>query len=276
MPRLIPISTYQNGSAAFEILVALCLTGAVALAINAAYSSQNEQVPVLNVAPILDHKAKTTADALSEHIRIAGYGIPTALKAIIGKNSNPDELHVVYRPDSCQSSLAKATALPTSPLECAGNVDCIKEGSLLYITKPDERAGEWLEVAAVDREFNVIMSSQQKLSRRYPSGSTLMPMSEARFFVDRSRADGPALMVEPKGKPPLVYARDVSDLQLQYRLKDGTVKNEPVPLKEVKEVMLAITVDIPQELKRIDTHSDNHPVSATYRVSVTPTSLLDK
>lgn len=269
-------STSQNGSAVFEILVALGLTGAVALAINAAYDSQDQLVPELNVMPILEHKAKVTADALSEHILFAGTGTPKGITPLSSRNGNPDELSVAYRADSCQAVLAKATMMPNSPLECEAGADCIREGSLLYITKPDEQAGEWLQVAVVDREFDVVMSGKHALSRRYPKGSRLLPMSQARFFVDRSRAEGPALMVETKGAPPLVYAEGVSDLQLQYRLKDGTVKNEPTPLAQVSEVMLAVTVDLPQELKRLDTHNGNQPVTATHRMTVIPTGLLNK
>ena len=270
MVRIVHIVVDHGGSAAFEILVALTLTGVVALAINSAYDSQEQGMPDLDVTPLLQQRAKATTDALVEHIQVAGNSIPLGLAALTGENSNPDKIQVVYRTDSCRPTLIAPMTSVSAPLECNAGNDCIRPGSLMYIVLPKSTVGEWFEAATVDSEFGSELIAHRALRRTYPIGAELIPLTQASFYVDRYRADGPALMVKVIGRPALVYAEDVSDLQFQYRFKDGQVKNEPTPWADVREVMVAVTVDMPSELARFGDNRTGRAKSVLSRATVVP------
>ena len=67
-------------------------------------------------------------------------------------------------------------------------------------------------------------------------------MTTIKFYVDATTdPDHPTLMIEAVGQSPMVFARNITDLQLQYRMKNGMLLDEPVIVGNIREVMVSVT-----------------------------------
>ena len=73
------------------------------------------------------------------------------------------------------------------------------------------------------------------------------------LFVDNTTdQDHPCLMVQAAGQSPQVYAENITDLQFQYRLKNGNIVDVPILVDDVREVMISVTGRSEHEAYEVD------------------------
>ncbi len=231
-----------RGTSLLEILVALAITGVVTTAIFKAYVTQHKNYLIQEDVTDIQQNARASIDELAKHIRMAGFDLPLGLQAIVPSNTNPDTITLTYRSDNCETTLSAAMGSMSAELQCGSDVSCFYDGQWGYIFEPDSGMGEWFEISSVDAGANRLQHTASVLSRNYGVGAQVLSMNEIKFFVDATTdTDHPMLMVQLPGSTPQPYAENISDMQFQYRLKNGVLSDEPVLVDDIREVLISVT-----------------------------------
>lgn len=234
---------WQSGGATLlEVLIALAITGIVTMAIMKLYLTQHENYIIQEDITTIQQNARSSIDELTRGIRMAGRQLPPGLDAIEAYDTNPDTIVITYRSGDCESFISESMPERSSELKCGAPVDCFSEGQWVYIFEPDSGVGEWMEITEVQLSPAHLQHNTVILSRRYSASSLILAMEQVKFYVDYTTDSAhPSLMVEPFGGAPQVYAEDISDLQFQYRLTNGSIVDEPVMAKDIREVLISVT-----------------------------------
>jgi hypothetical protein len=66
-------------------------------------------------------------------------------------------------------------------------------------------------------------------------------MDIVKFYVDNSDNQHPILMVKISDNPPAAYAENIEDLQLTYKLMNGTITDVPPLSRNIREVRITLT-----------------------------------
>ena len=230
-----------RGTSLLEVLVALAITGVVTMAMFKAYVTQHRQYLVQEEVADIQQNVRASIEEISKHVRMAGYELPLGLEPIVPGNTNPDTITIVYFANGCETFLSNPMPQPSAELKCGSDVSCFADGDWVYIFEPDSSIGEWFEITHVQTGSNHIQHNTMVLSRKYGANSQLFAADRVKFFVDTSDTMHPSLMIQSGGRPPAIYAENVSDLQFQYRMKNGMVVDNPVIIENIREVLISVT-----------------------------------
>jgi hypothetical protein len=240
--RRYPIKLKQiRGTSLIEVLIALAITGVVTMAIFKAYITQHKQYLVQEEVSDIQQNVRASIEELSKHIRMAGHDLPLGVEPIMASNTNPDTITIVYFASGCETYLSDPMPQPSAELKCATDVTCFEDGDWVYIFEPDSSIGEWFEITWVQKGANHIQHNTMVLSRKYGANSQLFGMDMVKFFVDTADTAHPALMLQIGNKAPSVYAENITDLQFQYRMKNGMIVDHPVIAENIREVLISVT-----------------------------------
>ena len=227
------------GVTLMETLIALALTGIVSLAIFKTYVTQHQHYIAQDDITTVQQNARACIDEMTRQIRMAGFKLPTGLNALRATNSNPDTLAIIYRADTTQAVLAATMASNGADMVCTGSIGGFIVSQWAYIFEPDSGGGEFFVIAGINNGTKQI--SHAALSKAYRKDAIVLVIAWTQYYLDKSDPNHPNLMVRTNNGGAQVYAEDISDLQFQFRLNNGTVVDVPPLVSDVREVLIAVT-----------------------------------
>ena len=250
----------ERGTTLIELMIALALTGIVTLAIMKTYVTQHENYIIQDDVVNMQQSARACIDELTRQIRMAGHALPLGLPAIVAANTNPDTITITYHGNECDTYLSAKMPNASAELKLGSDISCFKADQWVYIYDPDSAAGEWFKISEVQPEaFHIQHRYDPKnLSRAYDSDALLLALNKVKFFVDNTTdPSNPQLMVQLNGEPAEPYADNISDLQFQYRLANGSIVDEPIIVSNVREVLISISAE--STLPEFKSHGETDP-----------------
>ncbi|HWR81728.1 MAG TPA: prepilin-type N-terminal cleavage/methylation domain-containing protein [Candidatus Deferrimicrobium sp.] len=232
----------SRGATLLEVLIAVAIMGFVTAAIFELYVTQHKHYIVQDDITNIQQNVRASIDELGRQIKMAGYDLPLGLPALKASNTNPDTITITYQIGNCETYLAAAMPQPSAELKCATDISCFYEGQWVYIFEPDSSIGEWFQITQVQEASMHLQHNTMQLSRRYGANALVLSMTQVKFYVDNTtNPDHPNLMLKIMGQTPQVYAEDVTNLQFQYRMKNGVVVDVPTVVDHVREVLIDVT-----------------------------------
>ena len=131
----------------------------------------------------------------------------------------------------------------SADMKCTGDVSCFSPGQWAFITHPDSGGGEFFQISQVQTATNGLAHSTDPLSTIYDKDAMVVSLERITFFVDNTTdPDHPNLMIYYPGLTgAAVFAENISDLQLQYKLKNGVIVDQPVVADDIREVLISVT-----------------------------------
>lgn len=241
MKRMLRKLRNHRGISLVEMLIALGLTGIVSASVLKAYMTQHKNYMIQDDITTIQQNARASVDELSRQLRMAGYALPLGLPSLGASDTNPDTITITYHDDGCDTYLADAMPQPSSELKCATDVSCFYDGQWVFIFEPDSGGGEFFEITHVQDDAIHLQHNTMTLSRRYGKDAQILSLSQMKFYIDYTNKLHPNLMLKLVGQPAQVYAENISDLQFQYKLMDGSIVDVPVAVDEVREVIMTVT-----------------------------------
>lgn len=242
MNKMISKLSNVRGLTFLEIMIALAITGFVTAAVFQLYVTQHENYMTQDDITEIQQNARASIDQLAKTIRMAGYDTPDGVAAIEAYNTNPDTILLTFRDDDCETYLSIAMASVSSPLQCATAVACFSDGQWLFIFEPDSGGGEWFQVSTIDNGANTVYHASDPFSKAYTKDAIVISMEQVKFYIDTtSDSNYPALMVEPRGEAATIFADNIIDLQLQYKMKNGMTVDVPALPDNIRQVLIGLT-----------------------------------
>ncbi|KAA3632663.1 MAG: prepilin-type N-terminal cleavage/methylation domain-containing protein [Calditrichaeota bacterium] len=232
----------QIGMSLIEVMIALVITGVITTSIFKLYITQHKNYITQEDITDIQQNARSSIDEISRHIRMAGYELPLGLNAIEAYDTNPDTIVLVYHNSGCDTYLSAPMPQPSSELKCGTDISCFYDGQWVFIYDADSAKGEWFEITHVQSAAFHLQHNTMSLSRRYDANALIFAMSFVKFFIDNTTdPDHPKLMIQVMGDTPQVYAENITDLQFQYVMKNGTTLNAPTVAENIREVQIALS-----------------------------------
>jgi len=233
----------SGGYTLVEALVALILTAVVITTIFEVYITQHRNWNVQTDISDMQQNARAAIDELTRQIRMAGNQLPLGIDPIEAYNTDPDTIVINYSPDGCNAPIVKPMPLPSSELDCKGNdVSCFSEGQMAYIFHPDSGGGEFFEISHVQETPAKIQHNKWPLTKTYDQDAIIVSLERMKYYIDNSDTLHPNLMIQfPWDTVGHVYAENIEDLQIQYRMKNGSIVDVPPLVDDVREVLITIT-----------------------------------
>ncbi len=232
----------QRGTSLIELLIASFIGLVVVGAAFELYLTQHKNWIIQDQVTDAQQAARSSMRMLTNHIRMAGYGLPTNVTPMLTSNSDPDTLTIFYQPPGgCQARLQTAMTMPTSELDCSGaDVVCFEADQWAYIHDPVADSGEWFIVSHVHEGSSEIEHSTMPFSKAYPVGSLVMKIEAYRFYIDKSDSLHPTLMHQKIGEFPDAHAENIADLQFRYVMQNGDTLDVPNQAELVRQVLIEI------------------------------------
>lgn len=190
----------------------------------------------------MQQNARAAIDELTRQLRMTGYALPNGVAPLVAFDTNPDTIVVLYRTDvNCEAPIQKAMPNPSAELDCKdSDVSCFYVGQWCYIYDPNLESGEFFEISHVQTTPGKIQHNNSPLSQSYPLGSQIMSMEAVKFYIDQSDTLHPMLMIQVGNSPAQPYANDIVDLQFTYILKNGVVHDQPVLVRDVRQIGISL------------------------------------
>jgi len=242
MNKLIAVIKNSRGITLVEILVAGLMTFILAAAVMEFYVSQHGQVLVQEQISDMQQNGRAAMNEIAAQVRQSGYGLPDSMNCILGYNSNPDSIVLVYsKGPGCDVTIEWQMPQPSAELRCDGHdLSCFNDNEWAYIFDPNTNTGEYFYITKVQMAPAHIQHNLAPLSKAYPKGSYVISIDRLKYYVDNSDAAHPKLMRQKNFGAAQVYAEDVTDLQFTYTLSDGTTTSAPSANAIVKSVQLTV------------------------------------
>jgi hypothetical protein len=182
---------------------------------------------------------------ISDQIRMAGYGLPTAMDPIVASNTDPDSVLFFYRrTPTSQVELTQDMTDVTEDLHCAGHdLSEFRPATWSYIFDPSTNTGEFFYMQDVDDDADWIRHTVSPLSKLYAAGSQVYAVEIFRYYLDRSDAANPVLVRSRQGEGPVVFSEGIDSLEFEYLLTNGTWTGTPPAgrlIRAVKITMCAV------------------------------------
>lgn len=219
-------------------VIALICTGA---ALELYISQQKNWMTQENITD-MQQNGRSAMDEIVYHARQAGYQLPPGLNAIIASNSNPDTVTFVYLRDPiCKCALVNTMASISDDLRLpVDSIGCFDANMWAYIFNPATEDGEYFLISGVEVASGVMQHASAPFSQAYPSGSEVYLIDMATFYVDNvTDSLHPKLMYQRFGQP-YIYADNIEDLELSYRLAHGVTVDSLVTSSNVREVNIGL------------------------------------
>ena len=257
----------QLGMTLIEVMIALIITGVITTSIFKLYITQHQNYITQEDITDIQQNARSSIDEISRHIRMAGYELPLGLNAIEAYNTNPDTIVLMYHNSGCDTYLSSAMTNGASILNCATDVSCFFDGQWVFIYDADSAEGEWFDISSVQTGTMQLAHSSTSLSRKYDANALVFALSQVKFFIDNTTdPDHPKLMIQVMGDTPKVYAENITDLQFQYIMKNGTTLNEPTVAENIREVQIELSGR--SNMPEVDDEGTEHFRDRTFSTSV--------
>ncbi len=244
----------NSGFTLIEILIALVIGAVATAAALEIYIHQHKNWLIQDGVSDMQQNGRAAIDELASKARMAGYGIPEGIQAIISRSASgttdPDSITLVFlKQPPCTTSISEPMPQPSAELKCTGDVSCFEDGQWCYIWDPFAREGEFFVITQVQTSPAHLQHNTMDLSKKYPAGSLLYTFELLRYFVDDwSDPTHPTLMRQEYTSPPDIYADNISDLQIRYHMTDGSVVDTFTMARYVRR----IDVDIVARTKAED------------------------
>nr|MBN2276895.1 hypothetical protein [candidate division Zixibacteria bacterium] len=232
----------HGGISLMETLIALFLTGLVITTVFKVYVNQHKNWAIQENVTDVQQNLRAAIDELSRQIRMAGHRLPLGLDGIAAYNADPDTIIVTYvGSNSSQAVLDSDMGGSGSDLDCNGSdLSGFEDGQLAYIFQPDSGGGEFFAVQSIDIG-NSRISPTTNLTRAYPKDAVVLAdLQRIKYYVDNSDTLHPNLMIILPGQTPAVYAENIEDLQFRYRMKNGSIIDQPVIIDDIRAVSVGI------------------------------------
>lgn len=262
----------QKGFTILELLIALFLTALLATFVMQVYVNQHKVVIIQDQVAEMQQNARAAIDEITRQVRMAGYGVPIGMAAIVSSNTNPDTITVNYNARNCDGNITDPMPQPSAELKLRGGQDltCFFDGLWTYIFDPTDGTGEWFTITQVQKAAGHIQHNLHKFTKKYGVGSIVLNLEQIKFYIDKTDTLHPNLMIQIDGTTPMVYAENIEDLQFSYVLKNGNVVDEIDIKSLVREVKISLQA-------RTDTPDPDFPSdpyrTRSYASSVNPRNL---
>lgn len=232
----------QTGTSFLEVMIALAIMGVVTTGIFELYISQHKNYLIQDDITTIQQNVRASVDEIARHCRMAGFDLPLNLDAIEGYDTNPDTIVLVYQTNDCETKLSAPMPQPSAELKCEDDVSCFEDGDWVYIFEPDSGGGEFFEITHVQHGSKHLQHNTMPLSRVYSADAQVLMLTFVKFYVDTTTDPStPCLMMERPGTGPQVFAEDISDLQFQYRMKNGALFDVPLSIDDTREILISVT-----------------------------------
>jgi len=242
--KFITVLRNIKGLSLIEILIAMLMASFVTAAVFKVYINQHKNWVIQDEITNMQQNARAAIDELTRQSRMAGHELPLGMPSIQAFNTNPDTIVINYTTGGCFAPIANSMSLTTSDLECDGyDVSCFQDGQMAYIYHPDSGGGEFFEISQVQTSSSHIQHDSWPLSECYDEDAIVVSLEQVKFFIDTTTdPNHPALMMQAVGESPAVYAENITDLQFQYRMKNGVICDVPVIWEDIREIIIDLQV----------------------------------
>lgn len=231
------------GFTVVEFLIAILLASIVTGSALSVYLTQHKQLLVQDEVSDMQANIRAAMMELTNSIRMAGYKVPDQVPAIIASNTNPDTIVILFDTDELQDcQIEWPMPQPSAELRADGHdLTGLYDDDWAFIYDPNTKTGEFFLVTHVQYASSHIQHNTMPLSKAYPAGSKIMKLNRYKFYIDQSDANHPNLMIQVAGRAPEIYAENITNLNFQYILSNGSVVDVPASPFMIREV--AVLVD---------------------------------
>ena len=243
----------QRGLSIIELLLSVFIGSLVIYAGLEVFVTMNRQTIWQDQITEAQQSGRAVQRILSQHLRMAGFGIPRILDPVWGADSDPDTLVITHQnPSGCEAYLSAAMGGEADPLDCTGsNLACLEPGMWVYIHDPAVDSGEFFQVSQVyDGPPSLIPALP--LGRSYALGAGIYHVEQLTYYIDKSDEDHPTLMEMHYGGNAVPFAEDIEDLQFSYIMQSGdtvTVPTQPYLVTNVIVDLMARTPRVDEDIE---------------------------
>jgi prepilin-type N-terminal cleavage/methylation domain-containing protein len=232
----------QRGITMVELLISVAIGGVVTTAAMSLYITEHNQMLSQSSVSDMQSSLRAATQELASKIRLAGYKVPDVSMAIKASNTNPDTIMIGFDAgmDCGPVTLSNAMPQPSAELKVAGDISCIEEGDVLFIFDPNTKFGENFICTNVQQSAMHIQHNTTTLHESYPAGSTITKNHFVKYYIDNTNSAHPNLMVQTDLGAPVVYAENITNLNITYVLSSGAVVNVPPMISMVREVVIRV------------------------------------
>lgn len=237
------LSRGASGFTLVEVLVAALIASFAIAAGMKVFVTQNQQQIIQHGVTNMQQNGRATIDELVSKVRQAGYKVPPTVSCLVGWNTNPDTIALVFLDEpACTATLSADMPQPSSELKCGGaDLSCFQEDTWAYIYDPKADSGEFFYITNVQVSAEHLQHNTAKLSKKYPKGSQIFILDYRKYYIDTSTDSlRPTFMLAANGGDPIVYADNIVDLQFQYVMANGAVKDTVAVDRHVREVEIKV------------------------------------
>jgi len=256
------------GFTVIELLIAVLLAGLITSASMALYLTQRKQLFVQEEVTDMQSNIRAAMNELTTKIRMVGYKLPEGMQSVIARNTNPDTIKIMTNYDFTDDiQLEWAMPQPSAELRCDGHdLTGISDGDTLYIFDPFINSGEYFVVSHVQMASSNIQHNTSTLSRRYPQGSKVAKVQSTTYYIDQTDPNHPNLMYQYQRNPAQIYAENITNLNFQYVLSDGTIVDVPAMTRMIREVIISVTARTNKQDNEFQTPYRNRTLVARVKV----------
>lgn len=232
-----------NGFTMVELLVAVLLAGIVTSSAMMLYITQHKQLLVQDEISDMQANVRAATAELATKIRMAGYKVPDPNMSIRAANNNPDSIALAFDTGEVGDvRLSLAMTSPSVELQCNGySLTGIHNNDWLYIYDPTARTGEYFMVTNVQSSPPRIQHTGMNFSRNYPLGSQLLKIRRYKYYVDNTTdANHPNLMMQVDSQAAQVFAENITNMNITYKLSSGAIVDVPVVADMIREVIITV------------------------------------
>lgn len=239
----------QSGISIIEVLIAALIASfAITAGLNT-FINTNKNHIIQDGVVHMQQNGRATVDELVDKVRSAGYKIPMGVKGLYSWNADPDTIAIVYlREPACTATVSDDMPQPSAELKCTGsNLACFESDTWAYIWDPFAQEGEYFFITHVQVQGGHLQHNSANLSKKYPAGSQIYVLDFFKYYVDNTTDPlHPTFMKEANGEPAVIYADDIIDMQLSYRMANGSISDTIGLDRFVREVQMTVVARTPK------------------------------
>lgn len=232
----------ESGLSFLEIMIALTITTVVVVAVYRLYLTQHRNYLIQDDVTEIQQNVRASIDELGRNVRMAGFALPEGLEPIVAFNTDPDTIIINFFNQDCETFLSAPMPQPSAELKCGSDVSCFSEGQWVYIYDPNDKYGEWFEITHVQQAAMHLQHNTMSLSRAYDEDAMILAVTQLKYYIDNvTDPENPKFMIKRVGQEPQIFADNISDMQFTYRMKNGTVLDQPVLASNIIEILISLT-----------------------------------
>ncbi|GAB4316946.1 MAG: hypothetical protein Kow0074_05230 [Candidatus Zixiibacteriota bacterium] len=227
------------GMTILEMLLAVLIGSLVLYASLETFVTMNHQTIWQDQVTEAQQSGRAVQRALSEHIRMAGFGIPRLLPPVTGTDSEMDTIIITHQdPDACEAFLSESMANASDPIVVDGSdISCFKSGMWVYIHDPAVDSGEFFQVSNTYTGPPTIETSGG-LQRPYAMGSGVYHIEQVMYYIDNNDPDHPIMMEKRYGRSPMPFADNIESFDVAFVMQNGDTVQTPFDPYMVTNVLV--------------------------------------